>query len=497
LSDLPPCAVLTTPSVVYRFSFDDEYGEKYVVFGKNDKRYFPRRLKFRTETYLNPLDDLLVELLDSGLLNQESPEQASLWGEDEMSGQRTGFFNAETMKQFCSSPVQVESRFEKLAQPNGFENMRFAHQKELTIFVGTKMPLIRKYQNPGSDPKLRRVIEIIQEARMEGRKIIVFCYYLETAKHLTQAINEANILGTVAETTAERTPDMIDRIIKRFAPIANELEEVEGEDPIQVLVATGALVEGFNLQDASVLINYDLSWTVLTLAQRLGRILRPWPWHEPREIHIYNFIPSTMHDPRIPMAQNWHQRLQDRNRQHQSLADIPVLLDDKDVNEDEMEMQSLARHFQIFNQETSLDLDQTLDFIKGAQKLNTSSFWNDLVSITPEEKARVMKLPPGFRSARILKGKTRLLILFKYQRRYYPALFDTKAHLLMDSERRDAIMEIIRCSPTDPVAPFDLYPEDDEFDGWITATRRSWAESREISVVEVHIVCALALVGNS
>lgn len=495
LSDLPPCAVLTTPSVVYHFSFDDENGEKYVVFGKDDKRYFPRRLKFRTETYINPLDDLLVELLNSGLLNQEAPEQAYLWGEDEMAGQRTGFFNAETMKQFCSSPVQVESRFEKLAQPNGFENMRFAHQKELTHFVRVSMPFIRKFQSPENDSKLRRVIEIIQQARMDGRKVIIFCHYLETARYVTQCINEATILGTMAETTADRSPDMVDRIIKRFAPIANELEELDGEEPIQVLVATGALVEGFNLQDASVLINYDLSWTVLTLAQRLGRILRPW--HEPREIHIYNFIPSTMHDPRIPMAQNWHQRLQDRNRQHQSLADIPVLLDDKDANEDEMEMQSLARHFQIFNQETSLDLDQTLDFIRGAQKLDTSSFWDDLVSIAPGEKLHVMKLPPGFRSARTLSGKTRLFILFKYQRRYYPALFDAKARLVMDSERRDAIMETIRCSPTDPVAPFDMYPEDDQFDGWIAAARQSWAESREISVVEVHIVCALALVGNS
>src|SRR5690606_11533848 len=145
---------------------------------------------------------------------------------------------------------QVESRFEKLAQPNGFENMRFARQKKLTRFVREKMPFIHKFHSPEHDPKLGRVIEIIQQSRVEGRKVIIFCYYLETAKHLTQCINEANILGTFAETTAERSPDMVDRIIKRFAPIANELEELDGEDPIQVLVATGALVEGFNLQDA-------------------------------------------------------------------------------------------------------------------------------------------------------------------------------------------------------------------------------------------------------
>lgn len=88
-----------------------------------------------------------------------------------------------------------------------------------------------------------------------------------------------------------------------------------------------------------------------------------------------------MHNPNIDMAVNWHRRLQERNRQHQSLADIPVLLDDT-ATEDELEMQSLARQFRIFESETNLNLDQTLDFLKGAQKLMTSTFWTDSASLT-------------------------------------------------------------------------------------------------------------------
>jgi superfamily II DNA/RNA helicase len=65
-------------------------------------------------------------------------------------------------------------------------------------------------------------------------------------------------------------------------------EEIKSEDEIDVLVATGAMSEGFNFQDAPVLINFDLPWTVLVLAQRMGRILRPW--HEPREIVVYNLF---------------------------------------------------------------------------------------------------------------------------------------------------------------------------------------------------------------
>ena len=72
------------------------------------------------------------------------------------------------------------------------------------------------------------------------------------------------------------------------------------------------------MQDASILVNYDLPWTVLQLAQRMGRVLRPWG--APRDVIIYNFVPSTMDHERIRHARNWEHRLQERSRQHRSLA---------------------------------------------------------------------------------------------------------------------------------------------------------------------------------
>jgi superfamily II DNA or RNA helicase len=42
------------------------------------------------------------------------------------------------------------------------------------------------------------------------------------------------------------------------------------------------------MQVASVVINYDIDWTPLTV-QRAGRILRFYP--EPRTVQLYTFVP--------------------------------------------------------------------------------------------------------------------------------------------------------------------------------------------------------------
>lgn len=494
LPELPPCAVLTTPSVVYHFSEKDQHGERYVVFADGDKRYFPRRLKFRTEVYSNPLDDILVELLTSRLLDRKRTPtpQMQLFDDLEMAnGQTAGFFNAEVMRQFCSSPMQVEDLFSKLRKSGSFDKMRFARQKELTHFVDHHLTEVRRCQNSQYDEKLRRVLEIVRSAGSE--KVVIFCHYVETAKALAAYIAD-NVPHIRAETTADRDIDTVDNLLRVFAPVANDVpQEERGTDEIHVLVATGALAEGFNLQDASIVINYDLPWTVLVLAQRMGRVLRPWK--EPREITIYNFIPSTMNDTRIHMAMNWQRRLLERNRQHQSFADIPVLLErNQQIGEDGLEMTALARQLQAYDQDVSLDLDQTMQFIESAEKLKTSSFLDDLAMLSVDDRSRVAQLPPGFRSARLVLEQARLFVLFQHRRRYFAVLFDSQGRVVLDSIQRDTIMDVIRCRRDEPIAPPSHYPNDDEFDLWLDRSRENWAREHAIPAGEISIVCSMALV---
>jgi hypothetical protein len=56
----------------------------------------------------------------------------------------------------------------------------------------------------------------------------------------------------------------------------------------------------------------------------MGRLLRPWD--KPREVFIYNFVPSTMDHPQIKHARHWQSRLQECGKPHRSFAQIPVLI---------------------------------------------------------------------------------------------------------------------------------------------------------------------------
>ncbi|MCB0541797.1 MAG: SWF/SNF helicase family protein, partial [Bacteroidetes bacterium] len=46
------------------------------------------------------------------------------------------------------------------------------------------------------------------------------------------------------------------------------------QNPIDILIATDALSEGQNLQDADMVINYDIHWNPVRIIQRMGRIDR-------------------------------------------------------------------------------------------------------------------------------------------------------------------------------------------------------------------------------
>lgn len=75
----------------------------------------------------------------------------------------------------------------------------------------------------------------------------------------------------------------------RFAPIAKKYELKDGEIEIDYLFATDVLSEGQNLQDAGILINYDLHWNPVRMIQRNGRINRLGSVY--KDVQIVNMKP--------------------------------------------------------------------------------------------------------------------------------------------------------------------------------------------------------------
>jgi superfamily II DNA/RNA helicase len=255
------------------------------------------------------------------------------------------------------------------------------------------------------------------------------------------------------------------------------------------------MAEGFNLQDAAILVNYDLPWTVLQLAQRMGRILRPW--HEPRDVTIYNFVPSTMAHERVHHARNWRDRLQERNQEHRSLAQIPVMVYEESRKEkwkQELEMENLGREMYLAEDtHADFDLQHVMEFIQTIDDLTTSTFYNDLATIPDQEK--IKSLPAGIRSAFVKPGRKRLFLLLRNGRtRLDTVLADSRGRPLEESWRRDEVMRVIRCFEETPKAPAVVYPTPDEFDAWIKKARQEWAKKQNLDPAQLQVVCALAIV---
>ncbi|HNU92374.1 MAG TPA: helicase-related protein [Spirochaetota bacterium] len=497
LSEIPPGVVLTAPSVVKYFSSRDGDGNRFVLFSGNQRRFFPRRMHIRNINYSNPADDLLLALLKSGLLNRRTAsygEDEALLFDDAPNGVRNPLFEAHIVHQFCSSLREVDTLLGKMQEEGGFSTLRFASQAELSEYVHAARcdlhPLIAGGPGPCEDPKIRELIGILRS--FEGEKAVIFCHYRETARYVADCLRRYAPHRAV-ETTVERKPDEIEQILRRFAPEANTIDIYSDEEtpmtesePIDVLVATGAMSEGFNFQDARLLINFDLPWTVLVLAQRMGRILRPW--HEPRDVYIYNLIPSTMSNESIGHALNWRERLYARNREFSSFADIPVMVEQGS----EFEMVELARSVSRFG-DAELELDEVFDFIERADRLRTSAFIDDLAALSPGDLEILRGLPAGIRSAKKAPVKsTALYALFAYRDRVYPALFGPGGDVLMDNDRMDEIMNLIR-STTDEEAC--RAPEDpDGMDLWLARSRNTWAAARKVMPEDIEVLCWMALV---
>lgn len=147
--------------------------------------------------------------------------------------------------------------------------------EKIDKFMNTYIRKIRRGKYEYDDPKLNKLKFILQSK--SGMKILIFSQYIDTIEYVHQ-----NLKGQLTDKTIDCVVGASNREIgtnlttiekiKRFAPIANKINP--GETEIDILLATDTLSEGVNLQDCSIVINYDLPWNPMRITQRVGRIDR-------------------------------------------------------------------------------------------------------------------------------------------------------------------------------------------------------------------------------
>jgi hypothetical protein len=181
------------------------------------------------------------------------------------------------------------------------------------------------------DDKLKALIAEIVKKRKSGankhnQKVVIFTVYRDTAVYLFEQLQARGFDKiAIASGTGSQSDDCdrkqsMEAILERFAPYTKLFCEkewsfssekqgleafVEWQDwieenhpdthqkltkPIDILIATDALSEGQNLQDADMVINYDIHWNPVRIIQRMGRIDRLGSPNE--QIFGINFWPS-------------------------------------------------------------------------------------------------------------------------------------------------------------------------------------------------------------
>jgi superfamily II DNA or RNA helicase/HKD family nuclease len=148
----------------------------------------------------------------------------------------------------------------------------------------------KEWQQNKEDPKFdffeKKINQSIRTDKK--RKIIVFTEFSDTANYLYSKLKK-NGFERVFKYSSEDASNENKDIIKRNFDAG--VEDSKQLDDFDLIVATDAISEGFNLHRAGIVINYDIPYNPTRVIQRVGRINRINK-KVFEELYIYNFFPT-------------------------------------------------------------------------------------------------------------------------------------------------------------------------------------------------------------
>ncbi len=124
-------------------------------------------------------------------------------------------------------------------------------------------------EDPKTDDLAQRISKLLSEN--PGRKIVIFSGYADTVNYLYEALGKRGIQRMYHYTAADASATTRKIIKENFDASVPKAQQSNNYD---LLVATDALSEGYNLHRAGVVINYDIPYNPTRVIQRVGRINR-------------------------------------------------------------------------------------------------------------------------------------------------------------------------------------------------------------------------------
>lgn len=227
---------------------------------------------------------------------------------------------------------------------------------------------IGKDWNVNDDRKLNALYKLLT-GKHKDEKVLIFTQFADTAYYLYEHLKKRKIEHLEHVTGDNENPTAL---AQRFSPVSNKL--LAEKNDIRVLVSTDVLSEGQNLQDAHIILNYDLPWAIIRLIQRAGRVDRIGQKAE--EIICYSFLPEDG----IEQIINLRHRLTNRIRQNaEVVGSDEVFFDGDPINIED-----------LYNEKSGI-----LDDEEGEVDLASYAFqiWKNATDETPELKKTIPNLP--------------------------------------------------------------------------------------------------------
>ena len=198
------------------------------------------------------------------------------------------FDDVDEMMKKIDAGEEIERRSDKaIYVPSGLFDDKFI------LDVENDLELLRQIRSEwfrngdtGYDPKQKCIESKISELLQENinRKIVIFSSYADTAEWVAKNLKEHNF-RTFLYTGSSTKED------KKIVSENFDASYKEQKNDYDIIVATDALSEGFNLHRAGVIINYDIPYNPTRVVQRIGRINRINK-KVFDQIFIYNFFPT-------------------------------------------------------------------------------------------------------------------------------------------------------------------------------------------------------------
>jgi superfamily II DNA or RNA helicase len=162
-----------------------------------------------------------------------------------------------------------------------------------------------------ADRQLNALYKLVTE-KHGNEKVLIFTQYADTAKYITAELKKKDGFKTENASKIDCvTGDNDDptSFAYRFSPVSNDRRnEINQTDELRVLVTTDVLSEGQNLQDAHIVLNYDLPWAIIRLIQRAGRVDRIG--QKADYIYCYSFLPEDEKEKIISLRNRLKNRLE-------------------------------------------------------------------------------------------------------------------------------------------------------------------------------------------